>query len=231
MPVSSLLDRLDIPTIRRWLDDADAAQEFLRSLGVADLRHAHAALVNIAAAGVTLDLVALICEQLAQALPRCADPDMALNNLDRFVAQARSPLGTGTLFERDPTALPSLVQIFSTSQHLSDLLIADPEGFDLLRLTEGAGGATDARRRPRGGNLGPGTRADRAPLATAVQAPRDAADRLRRHHSRAKPANHHGANLLPGRRHSRRRPPLRRAEARCERRRTPSVPMAALPAS
>ena len=44
----------------------------------------------------------------------------------------------GTLFERDPTALPTLVQIFSTSQHFSDLLAGDPEGFDLLRLTEGA---------------------------------------------------------------------------------------------
>ncbi len=129
---------IDIPTVRHWLDDADTALEFLRSLGVADLRRAHAALVNIASAGVTLDLMALICDQLAQALPRCADPDMALNNLDRFVAQARSPLSMGTLFERDPAALPSLVQIFSTSQHFSDLLIADPEGFDLLRLTEGS---------------------------------------------------------------------------------------------
>ena len=63
---------------------------------------------------------------------------MALNNLDRFVAQARNPLSIGTLFERDATALPTLIQIFSTSQHFSDLLIADPEGLDLLRLTEGA---------------------------------------------------------------------------------------------
>ena len=87
---------------------------------------------------MTLDLLAGICQQLGQHLARCPDPDMALNNLDRFVAQARNPLSLGTLFERDPTAMPTLVQIFSTSQHLSDLLVADPEGFDLLRLTEGA---------------------------------------------------------------------------------------------
>ena len=62
---------------------------------------------------------------------------MALNNLDRFVAAARNPLAVGTLFERDPGALPTLLQIFSTSQHFSDLLVADPESFDLLRLTEG----------------------------------------------------------------------------------------------
>jgi [glutamine synthetase] adenylyltransferase / [glutamine synthetase]-adenylyl-L-tyrosine phosphorylase len=130
--------RLDISTVRRWLDDADAAEPFLQSLGVVDRRRAHAALVSIASAGVTLDLLTLVCDQLGQALPRCPDPDMALNNLDRFVAQARSPLSMGTLFERDPTALATLVQIFSTSQHFSDVLITDPEGYDLLRLTEGA---------------------------------------------------------------------------------------------
>ena len=92
----------------------------------------------MASAGVTLDLLAVICDQLGQVLARCPDPDMALNNLDRFVAQARNPLSIGTLFERDATALPTLIQIFSTSQHFSDLLIADPEGLDLLRLTEGA---------------------------------------------------------------------------------------------
>jgi glutamate-ammonia-ligase adenylyltransferase len=138
MIASAPLPRIDIPTVRHWLDDADAAQEFLQSLGVVDQRRAHTALTDIASAGVTLDLVAVICEQLRQTLPRCPDPDMALNNFDRFVAQARNPLSMGTLFERDSTALPSLVQIFSTSQHFSDLLIADPEGFDLLRLTEGA---------------------------------------------------------------------------------------------
>ncbi len=62
---------------------------------------------------------------------------MALHNLTRFILAARNPLSAGTLFERDPDALPTLVQIFSTSQHLSDLLVADPESFDPLRLTEG----------------------------------------------------------------------------------------------
>ena len=129
---------MDIATLRRCLDDPDAAREFLNRLGVVDFRRAHAALVSMASTGITLDLLAGICDQLGQTLARCPDPDMALNNLDRFVGRARNPLSIGTLFERDATALPTLVQIFSTSQHFSDLLIADPEGFDLLRLTEGA---------------------------------------------------------------------------------------------
>ena len=78
-----------------------------------------------------------MCSQLERHLPGCADPDMALHNLERFVRAARNPLAVGTLFERDPQALPTLLQIFSASQYLSDLLVIDPEGFDLLRLTEG----------------------------------------------------------------------------------------------
>ena len=83
------------------------------------------------------DLLAILCQQLAEQLPALSDPDMALNNLDRFFAAARNPLALASLFERDPEALPTLLQIFSTSQYLSDLLIRDPESFDLLRMTEG----------------------------------------------------------------------------------------------
>src|SRR5690242_11034768 len=98
MPAFAPPDHIDIPTVRHWLDDANAAEQFLKTLGVIDLRRAHAALVSIASSGVTLDLLTLICEQLGQALPRCPDPDMAINNLDRFIAQARNPLSMGTLF-------------------------------------------------------------------------------------------------------------------------------------
>jgi [glutamine synthetase] adenylyltransferase / [glutamine synthetase]-adenylyl-L-tyrosine phosphorylase len=72
---------------------------------------------------------------------------MALNNLDRFFAASRSPLALAALFERDPEALPTLLQIFSSSQHLSDLLIREPETFDLLRLTEGQPVARDVLTR------------------------------------------------------------------------------------
>ena len=62
---------------------------------------------------------------------------MALNNLDRFITATRNPLSLASLFERDPEALPILLQIFSTSQYLSDLLITDSESYDLVRMTEG----------------------------------------------------------------------------------------------
>ncbi len=129
---------MDVLTLHKYLDHPEAAEPWLRALGLTDVKRGHGNLLAMAGAGITLDLLAGICVQLREHLPGCADPDMALNNLERFICAARSPLGMGTFFERDAEALPTLLQILSASQHLSDLLISDPEGFDLLRLSEGA---------------------------------------------------------------------------------------------
>jgi len=128
---------MDITTLKTYLDDPEAAAGWLRELGVDQTATAHRGLCAMAEVGITLDLLCVMAEQLQQCLPDCPDPDMAMANLERFVSAARNPLSIGTLFERDPTALPILVQMLSTSQHLSQLLIRDPEVFDLLRLTEG----------------------------------------------------------------------------------------------
>jgi len=124
-------------TLVQFLDDPEAAAPWLRTLGLENLQRSHDNLVKLADSGMTLDLVCLICDQLAEHLAQQSDPDRALNNLDRFVAAARNPIALGSLFERDLEALPTLLQIFSTSQYLSELLIRDPESFDLLRVTDG----------------------------------------------------------------------------------------------
>jgi glutamate-ammonia-ligase adenylyltransferase len=128
---------MDLAALRRYLDDPQAAVPWLRSWGVAEVEKAHAVLVRLAELGVTLDLLGTLCDQLAEALPRSSDADLALNSLGRFFEQARSPLSLGALFERDRDALPTLLLIFSSSRHLGDLLIADNESYDLLRMTEG----------------------------------------------------------------------------------------------
>lgn len=128
---------IDIDRLRSCLDDAETAEPWLRSLCVANLPAAHANFTRMAVHGVTLDLLSQISEQFAAAAPTLADPDMAINNLERFIAASRNPMATAALFERDREALPNLLQIFSTSQYLSDLLVADKEAYDLLRMTEG----------------------------------------------------------------------------------------------
>ena len=134
---------MDIEQLVHYLDNTETAAVWLRSLGLEDLPRAHKNLVTIADSGMTLDLVAQLADQLIEHLPQTSHPDMALKNLDRFIAAARNPLSLGTLWERDPQALPTLLQIFSTSQHLTDLLIRDPESYDLLRLTDGQPVARD----------------------------------------------------------------------------------------
>jgi len=131
-------------TLRYYLDNPDAATEWLCRLGVADGPRAYASLVRIATSGMTLDLVAEMCRQLAPLLSTSADPDRVLGHLEQFVAAARNPLALGTLVQRDTAALPPLLQRFDASQHLSDRLIQDPEAYDLLRLTEGQPATRDA---------------------------------------------------------------------------------------
>jgi glutamate-ammonia-ligase adenylyltransferase len=70
---------------------------------------------------------------LLRILPRCPDPDMALNNLERFLA---TPSGAGklpVLLESRARTLETLLQLVSTSQLFSDLLNSDPDSLDLLR--------------------------------------------------------------------------------------------------
>ena len=126
------LDRL-----QTCLDEPGEGEAWLESLGVRDAVRGHHNLTTMVDIGLPLDLMSVICEQLAEYLPTLSDADRALNNLERFVVAARNPLSLASLFERDAEALPQLLRIFSTSQHLSDVLISDPESFDLLRMTEG----------------------------------------------------------------------------------------------
>ena len=128
---------MDISLLAEYLAQPALADPWLRGMGIVDPKRAHSNLVQMTAFGVPLDLLLGICDQLEDHLPSCADPDMALNNLERFVLTARNPLAMGTFFERAPDSLPTLLQIFSSSQYLSDLLVMDPESFDLLRLTKG----------------------------------------------------------------------------------------------
>ena len=90
---------------------------WLRKLGVKNLARAQANWSSIARSGVTWDLLATLAGQLAESLPRLSDPDMALNNLDRFFDAARNRLALAAFFERDPEALPTLLQIFCASQY------------------------------------------------------------------------------------------------------------------
>ncbi|MCA9206956.1 MAG: bifunctional [glutamate--ammonia ligase]-adenylyl-L-tyrosine phosphorylase/[glutamate--ammonia-ligase] adenylyltransferase, partial [Planctomycetales bacterium] len=128
---------MDIERLVSLLDNPADARSWLETLGVDNAERGQRNLEHLSQCGMTLDLLAVIVGQLAKHLPSMSDPGMALNSFERFVAQTRSPLAFGSLLERDPESLAILLQIMSSSQYLADLLIRDPDVFDLLRITEG----------------------------------------------------------------------------------------------
>jgi glutamate-ammonia-ligase adenylyltransferase len=87
--------------------------------------------------GLTADLIESLCGRLQALLPDVPDPDRVLTALERFFGAVRSPLSTATLFERDPKSLEILLRIFAASPFLADLVIADPEAWEQVRVGEG----------------------------------------------------------------------------------------------
>jgi len=128
---------MDSAEVTALLSSPGALQQELRRWGVTDVVRGQQNVASIAQLGLPAELLSVLVGQCRKHFPGLSDADMALNNLERFFRAMRSPLALAALFERDEEALPTLLQIFSTSQYLSDLLVTDPEAYDLLRMTEG----------------------------------------------------------------------------------------------
>lgn len=126
MPLEHMTTELDRPLALEWLERR----------GVVNLERGLQNLRSISLR-VPPQSFTLLSEQLGIALYRLSDPDMALNNLDRFLQATPDPLALMALFERDIDALSTLTQIFSGSQYLGDLLVHDPEGYLHLRQWHG----------------------------------------------------------------------------------------------
>lgn len=74
----------------------------------------------------------LLHESIKEFFSSLPDPDRSLNNLERFFSQASSkPYWDFILLDKSGTLL-DLMQIFSTSQSFSDLLISYPDCIDML---------------------------------------------------------------------------------------------------
>ncbi len=125
------------PVDQKMPDSPEHVRHVLTLAGIQNPDRAEANLQIIRDSGMPADLFDGLWRQLQQHLGDTSDPDMALNNLERFVLAARSPQAIAALLDRDRTGLPILLTIFSTSQYLSDQLVRDTESYDYLRMTEG----------------------------------------------------------------------------------------------
>jgi len=75
---------------------------------------------------------AAVVAQLERFLHRQPDPDMALNNLERFFAHPAARAQVPQLLEQQARGLEDLTHIFCTSQFYSDLLAGYPEDVDVV---------------------------------------------------------------------------------------------------
>src|SRR5215470_17431665 len=64
---------------------------------------------------------------LARLLPRTADPDMALNNLERLFAKPEARTQLPALLESRARELEATLQLLATSQFFADTLATYPE--------------------------------------------------------------------------------------------------------
>jgi glutamate-ammonia-ligase adenylyltransferase len=94
---------------------------------------------------------------VARLLPRTADPDMALNNLERLLAQSAARQHLPLLLESRQRGLDAVLQLLATSQFFADTLTRYPEFLETVR--------TPPRRTP-----------STAELTAQLQADVDAAD-------------------------------------------------------
>src|SRR5574337_2039610 len=96
--------------------------EVLAAVGCRDPEQARQSLQRLAGSFHSTSFQSIL-PLLVDRLINLADPDMALNNLERF---AEATIDRGflfSLFRDSPKSLDLLLTLFGSSQHLSDVLI------------------------------------------------------------------------------------------------------------
>ncbi len=127
----------NLPASPEWfrtlLSDPEATRLWLGGLGVRNPNRTLPHLREVAERVGGTRLLPELAAQLHNHLPRCPDAGMALTNLERFLDASRDQLETVRLLAESSRTTELLLQLFSTSQHLSELIIRDPSLLDWLR--------------------------------------------------------------------------------------------------
>ncbi len=124
---------MHLDQMRQCLESSEQTRSLLHSWQLRDFERGSQ---NLTYLGQHLGVDGLreLCTPLGRILPRCPDADMALNNLERYLAQAAGRDKTPLLLENRARTLEILLQLFSNSQSFSDQLVAHPDFLDMLRL-------------------------------------------------------------------------------------------------
>jgi glutamate-ammonia-ligase adenylyltransferase len=124
---------MHLEQLRTCLESLDPARPLLHVWNLRDYEGGWGNLNHLAGA-IGLEALRDLCHPLGRFLPRCPDADMALNNLERFLANPAGAERLPFLLEGRGRSLEILLQWFSTSQYFSDLLVLNPDYLDMLRV-------------------------------------------------------------------------------------------------
>jgi glutamate-ammonia-ligase adenylyltransferase len=117
----------------KMLNDLNHVQQWLSSLGVRDTDRAYRDLRDLAGLGLSRATSETLILELGRLLPTCSDPGMALTNLERFISAGSRPEETARLVVGSPRTTEIALQLLSTSQYFSELMIGDPSLLGWLR--------------------------------------------------------------------------------------------------
>lgn len=155
-----------IPDIRQSISRPETLRRWLAGCGLSNLDRGVANLKTIAQLQWSDQTLSTFVAALAKTLPELADPDQALNNVDRLVSVSNSYALKVQRLSSLSTPFRGLMTLLSDSQYLSDLL-RDEGNFDVIvsgqfklearkrtiatavELLAGASDSTDAMRRLR----------------------------------------------------------------------------------
>src|SRR5262249_25177312 len=101
--------------LRGSLESLDQARSLLHSSGLRDPHRGWPTLPGLAQA-LGLDGLRDLARPLGRLLPRCPDPDMALNSLERFLATPGGRAQLPVLLESRARCLETFLQLGSNSQ-------------------------------------------------------------------------------------------------------------------
>jgi len=121
------------------LSDALSREEATKILLRSGFENPERALVNLrslAAAGASPVSFARLAVLATDFLRNQPDPDMALNNWERFLGALEDPEEHFRLLLSQPKRLDILLRIFAGSQFLSDSLIRDPDFFEWATMPD-----------------------------------------------------------------------------------------------
>ena len=125
--------RMHLDHLRTNLESLDKARKLLHAWHVRDSERGWHNLNRIAET-IGVEPLRELAQPLGRLLPRCPVPDMALNNLERFLANPKGAKQLAHLLENRARTLEILLQLLSTSQYFSDLLVLNPDYLGMLRV-------------------------------------------------------------------------------------------------